>query len=88
MAVTTTPNLPAAVISVLDEKTSDDGRLGLRLGATMKFYALGLSAGGSLPATVGNGRVELLSRLTKFGGSRFGQFPGGGEQALRRAILA
>jgi hypothetical protein len=60
-------SLPDAAIETLDAKTSDDCVPQLRLVAAMKLYALGRLACRAVPASAGNGRVEFLDRLTKFG---------------------
>jgi hypothetical protein len=64
-----TVELPDAAIEMLDAKTNDDSVSRLRLADTMKLYGLGRLACREVPASAGNGRVEFLHRLAKFGGS-------------------
>jgi hypothetical protein len=85
--MTTALGLPNAAVNALGAKTGDDARPALRLAAAIKFYALGRLTGGVLPASAGNGRVEFLSRLTKFG-SRFGKSSEHLAWAVRRPMFA
>jgi hypothetical protein len=71
-----TVELPDAAIETLDAKTNDDSVSRLRLADTMKLYGLGQLASRAVPASAGNGRVEFLDRLAKFGGSLSGHAPG------------
>jgi len=86
--MTITLTLADAGIGAPDGSVSYDFVPGLRLEATMKFYALGRLYGGSVPASPGNGRVEFLSRLTKFGGNLLGQYPQGVGHSPMRSVSA
>ena len=62
-------------IHALDAQPSDDVVAGSSLLATMKLYALQRLSSGAVPESVGNGRVEFLYRLAKFGVRSFEQTP-------------
>jgi hypothetical protein len=77
--------LPDAAVATLDEKTSGYPAPHLRLAVTMKLYALARLSSRVTAESVGNGRVEFLDRLAKFG-ARFSE-PTAGDLALGRARL-
>jgi hypothetical protein len=67
-----TLELRDAAIETLGAKTSADSVPHLRLAATMKHYALERLVSRVTAESVGNGRVEFLDRLAKFG-ARFSE---------------
>jgi hypothetical protein len=77
--------LPGAAIETLDGKTSDGPVPHLRLEATMRLYALQRLSSRVSAESVGNGRVEFLARLVKFG-TRFSE-QSTGDLALARPRL-
>ncbi|MGA7744268.1 MAG: hypothetical protein WBP56_10585 [Polyangia bacterium] len=70
-------------IEVLDAQASDDPLPGLNLVATMELYALRRLSSSPVSESTGNGRVEFLYRLAKFGVRSFEQTP----QALAQESL-
>jgi hypothetical protein len=59
----------------LDAKTSDEAVASPSLAATANLYGLQRLYFGTVPESAGNGRVEFLYRLAKFGVRSFERTP-------------
>ena len=72
-----TVDLLDAAFEALDAQPSDNVVADLSLAATAKLYGLQRLSSGAVPESAGNGRVEFLYRLAKFGSRSFEQTPQG-----------
>ena len=79
-----TVDLPDVAMQALETLPSDDAVAGLSLVTSVKFYALQRLSSAPAAESAGNGRVECLYRLAKFGVRSFEQIP----QALAPRGLA
>jgi hypothetical protein len=79
-----TVDLLDAAFEALDAQPSDDAVARLSLVTSVKFYALQRLSSEPAAESAGNGRVECLYRLAKFGVRSFEQIP----QALAPRGLA
>ena len=70
-----TVDFPDVAIETLDAQSSYDAVAGLSLVATMRLYALQRLSSGAVPESAGNGRMEFLYRLARFGVRSFEQTP-------------
>jgi hypothetical protein len=79
-----TVDLPDIAMQALETQPSDAAVAGFSLVASVKFYALQRLSSAPAAESDGNGRVECLYRLAKFGVRSFEQIP----QALAPRALA